>query len=630
MKNSILKYILFAGFAVLLLLKALVFHWAIYHTIPVSSLWNDTLYFFQFYGIKMFMPCFIASFVLLTKRWWWTAIVALLTDIWCVANIIYYKSYNLFLSFDTIKLFRNMDSAWDSILIYLDWSIWFLLIGTMLWIGILVFVRYYIIHRVIPTHTHSAPLGVFILLNLIIFSLSVYNNYKEFNTFTNEEDKEMAEAESIMRRLEHANDSQWYRRYMYQWVHFPYGRDFYNVQQGDKPEAAYDTEAIVFVKKHSILAYFPSIFVRHFCKPSKETNNKYITSEEKENLVEIIKHKYAMDDTSHTDIPATNLVIILVESFEAWTIEKEISGVDVCPFIRALTANEHVLFCPTISSQAYKGNSGDGQMIINSGLLPLETGVACMDYGNNVYPNIAHFYTESMIVNPWPHIWNQDTMTIRYGYKQLIETKGDQWTDRDVFDAAIQSLCRTEAVFCCMCITEASHSPFNRIKNDRLDFEGKNQVPLIMDKYLNALNYTDSCIAALCQYIWSTPKLQNTTIVITGDHTLFKGAMLYEYKDFINTFDLSLKSGENYCPLIIYSPLITQNSRIDEICYQMDIYPTILQMIGCTYYFQGFGENLMNREQLKNRRYTPQEAIDLSNKIILSDFFSENPPQVMY
>ena len=57
-----------------------------------------------------------------------------------------------------------------------------------------------------------------------------------------------------------------------------------------------------------------------------------------------------------------------------------------------LLKTTNTLFAPNITSQVKHGVSGDGQMIVNTGLLPISQGSAAAKYGNNVFPNIAHFY----------------------------------------------------------------------------------------------------------------------------------------------------------------------------------------------------------------------------------------------
>lgn len=56
----------------------------------------------------------------------------------------------------------------------------------------------------------------------------------------------------------------------------------------------------------------------------------------------------------------------------------------------------------------------------------------------------------------------------------------------------------------------------------------------------------------------------------------------------------------------------------------MDIYPTILHLIGCDdYYWRGFGVNLLDSAAHHNRPISPDEASVLSDKMIRADYFRD-------
>ena len=368
-----------------------------------------------------------------------------------------------------------------------------------------------------------------------------------------------------------------------------------------------------YVYEQSILSYFPSsviAFVRD-CGKKVELTARDVS------LVE----KLTNSETNNIHIePTHSVIIILVESLESWVINQCIDGVELTPFLNKLTSSQKVLYCDKIKSQTLAGNSGDGQMIVNSGLLPLKHGAACMSFYSNVYPNIADLYSSSYTINPWPHIWNQTVMSKRYGYKQLLEpAPNEEWHDADVLNESSKAIDNITSKFCVMAITVSMHSPFDRISN-RLDLS--NKTPELLRKYMGCVNYTDKCIEHFLSSQLNDSVRENTTIVITGDHTIFKPAMLADYKDYLTNKNLSIASKENYCPLIIYSPKIESNVQIDELCYQMDIFPTILHLIGCEeYYWKGFGVNLLDSAR-HNRPITEIDAYELSDRLIRSNYFS--------
>ncbi len=180
-----------------------------------------------------------------------------------------------------------------------------------------------------------------------------------------------------------------------------------------------------------------------------------------------------------------------------------------------------------------------------------------------------------------------------------------------------------DSSMCYLALTVDSHSPFDRVpKNPTLQFDA--DMPQTMQDYLTCLHYTDSCFGVWYNEWKGTEQAKNTVLVITSDHTIFKDAMLQDFKLYAEQIGLSIASGKTYCPLIIQAPQIEKNIQITDICYQMDIYPTILHLIGCEdYYWKGFGVNLLDSTARHNRPITPEKASDLSDKIIRADYFRQ-------
>ena len=60
----------------------------------------------------------------------------------------------------------------------------------------------------------------------------------------------------------------------------------------------------------------------------------------------------------------------------------------------------------------------------------------------------------------------------------------------------------------------------------------------------------------------------------------------------------------------------------------MDIYPTVLSLLGCSdYYWKGLGINILNEYQNDNldiRTITEENAFILSDKLIRNNFFNQN------
>jgi phosphoglycerol transferase MdoB-like AlkP superfamily enzyme len=262
-------------------------------------------------------------------------------------------------------------------------------------------------------------------------------------------------------------------------------------------------------------------------------------------------------------------------------------------------------------------------LTVNTGLLPLQLGVACILYATNEYPNFAHLYPRSSAVNPTKGTWNTTATMPAYGYHELIEAEhlGDEaWNDLDICREAYRWLTASDTLSCSLVMTFSSHSPFTRIRGD---------VPAITDdtpdemrRYLTCIHYADSCIGLLLDSLQAHGRLNNTTVVITGDHAIFHESERQHFLPYAQAHNLPITATDLFIPLIVYSPHADGPTAVTDICYQMDIFPTILHAIGCEdYAWKGMGVDLYEPYACSERLLSEEEAYRLSDKIIRNNRF---------
>ena len=575
------RFILFVASILILFSKSIYFHSLTFGVFPSCEL-EMALTIYKFYMAKLLCPILISSVLLFTSKKHRITLCMVLVDIFCIANIIYFKCYDLFLTPNDLFLVGNMDGAWTSLEAYLDARLLVFPLLTIVWILISVFVVICNMQII----SHIAVGGVI----CVLFILSYANNILVYD---------YTDACGVTKLPNRSNDVPFtFKKY----CRLP----FMGI-------AMHRLDNRTYVYEQSILSYLPAVIIGYLKDAQSDVE---LSAQDVTTLNKLINQK-SLDHIS----PTHSVIIILVESLESWVINQCIDNIELTPFLNKLSSNENVLYCNKIKSQTLAGNSGDGQMIINSGLLPIKNGVACMQFYSNVYPNIASIYPTSHTINPWPHIWNQTVMSKRYGFKELHEPEPDQeWQDVDVLGKCASIISNTDSKFCVLAITVSMHSPFNRVNNP---LNLSKSTPELLRKYMECVNYTDKCIESFVYTQLSDSIRENTTIVITSDHTIFKPAMLHDFMDYATQRNLSIAYGENYCPLIISSPQIKGNIQIDELCYQMDVFPAILHLIDCEdYYWKGFGVNLLDSVARNNRPITEQEAFVLSDKVIRANYFS--------
>lgn len=490
------KYLIAVLFIGIIFFDGVFFHWYIYHSILLSSLWLHPFDFMLFYAPKLASALILGSFVFIFKNYWWAIIVSLLLDVWMLANFIYYRANELFLNISALGMTNNMRGFWSSIETYFAINMLLPFVLTFIFASICLLLQMKQGNTCMNNKINWKAFSSVLLFGVIFLCLEHYYIW-QYTPTLEEEDKLFAETNGIPRGYK-------------TWKQFIPYYDIVQEAKFNKVNWEY-----IFIKDHSISQYALATMVYWIVKPKQQ----YISKDGLEVLnIHIEEQKI---------IPTSNLYIVLIESLESWVLDDTI--INAMPNLKRFLNHEHVLYAPHIKSQVLQGTSGDGQMIINTGLLPIQDGAACMLYGDNTFPNYAQFYDSTYIINPCPASWNQSVVTNSYGYKQLVQRNCNDWLD----DAETFNILETYLNHqhlgneCILTITIASHSPFDMVPmtmNDLPSFYPKH-----LRAYLNSLHYTDSCMANFFAEVDCIDKLKNATIVITGDHTIFKSQLLDEY-----------------------------------------------------------------------------------------------------
>lgn len=559
-----------------LFIKCILFHYCEYGNFKVSSI-RDAI---QFYGSTVAITGFISAFVFIIKNnRWWTTVIQIIIDLWIIANMIYLRSNGLFLNIDDMLMSDNMSGFWNSIFAYLNWR--------MAIFPLITFAYIIVISRIKNPANRCAKASLTIWLLCFLFI--------PVNNFSRSGDKVYR---LIIPYLKAADKAQ-------------------NLYSGSKIETDWEEK---YVANHNVINYFVGSFVYFAVKEfyQKKYSQNIQLSADDELLINQLFHQDQRDSINSVHTP---LVIILCESLESWAIEYVTEdGRQLMPNLYNFMHRDSAFYANKVKSQVKKGISGDGQMTINTGLLPCNSGAACRLYADNVFPNLAHFYMNSITLNPAPGIWNQMQINPAYGIKELYESP-DMFNDEMVFEELLKRLKSLDDNSFIMAITVDTHAPFEMASN--VDFEIDSQMPLELSKYLKCVHYLDECMKEVLSELAIN---SNITTVITGDHTIFKSSLLKEFHNYAASHNLPIADGNNYCPLIIKSPSIHTNTTYTEECYQMDIYPTILYAINMsdTYWWKGFGINLLDNHS--QRILDENQAYSLSDKILRSNYFKKLAP----
>ena len=342
------------------------------------------------------------------------------------------------------------------------------------------------------------------------------------------------------------------------------------------------------------------------------------TSEEKDYAIEFMKEQ--VEKQSFAPLVKKhqkNLILILVESLQAWPINLSIDGREVTPYLNSLIKKDSVLYFSKVLPQVKGGRSSDAQLLLNTGLLPIATGAAASLYGTHEYPSLpkalaGNGYTSVSFLCDDKAYWNQEATSKSYGFMKLYDrmAKGNPMVqaDENLFKYSLPILEKEKQPFYAQLVTFSGHDAVKtdfESHFDHIKFDNE-----IVKLNLIITEYVDKCIGRFIEALKRDGLYENSIIVITGDHDSI-AYNLYEGREKCNLED-------RYVPLLILNaPLYAE---CDKVIGQSDIYPSLLDMMGVGgYSFHGLGESVFRNQSDCAIYHTGEMAGNCKNDSIISN-----------
>lgn len=354
-----------------------------------------------------------------------------------------------------------------------------------------------------------------------------------------------------------------------------------------------------------------------------------------------------------------NAVVILLESFESWVLERSCGDVEITPCLNRLLGDARTLYAPHVLTQVRGGRSIDAQLLLTAGLLPLDNGCFSSSHPWALYPSLVEaFRTRRPGARAYAftpdkeHTWNQMIVAERFGFDRLFSRKDfshgittGSGTHRRLADGPFfeESLARIDTLappdggaFYLQLITYSGHGPFV-IPEPLRRAEFPASLPETLRNYLTAANYTDAALGAFIDSLRRRPDFERTMIVITGDHEGL-GTLRSALRQ--DPAGRDLVSEECFVPLVILNAPIA--GRREEVMGQIDLYPTLCDLLGIgDPAWPGLGHSLVRagfpgaavgpQGRLTGEELPPdaeerlRAAWSLSDRMIRSDYFSHAP-----
>ncbi|MCM8711313.1 LTA synthase family protein [Clostridium sp. SYSU_GA19001] len=343
-----------------------------------------------------------------------------------------------------------------------------------------------------------------------------------------------------------------------------------------------------------------------------------------------------------------NLIIIQVESLERFVIGQKINGQEITPNLNKLLKNS--LYFTNYYEQVNNGTSSDSDLLTNTSVYPVRRGSTFFRYPDNTYNSLPKLleklgYSTTAIHPEKGSYWNWMPALKSIGFQNTIDSSGFEidetiglgLSDGSYLRQVFPIIKRQKQPFYTFMVTLTSHGPFDLPEKFRELNLNESLDKTKMGGYLQSVHYTDKHIGLLINRLEKDGILNNSVIVVYGDHT---GIHKY-HEDEVAKIKPQEDwwQGNNWrVPLIIYNKDLT-GEEITTIGGQVDLLPTLAYLFGIDktdYEYTAIGRNLLNTKKnfavLTNGSYIGEKSSDeeeqqaikgleIADKIIKSNYY---------
>ncbi len=316
-----------------------------------------------------------------------------------------------------------------------------------------------------------------------------------------------------------------------------------------------------------------------------------------------------------------NVIVIHAESLQTIALNRSFNGVEVTPTLNRL-ASEGIYF-DNYYSEVGVGTSSDAEFTFSTSLMPSSNGTVFVNYFDRQYETIQKsfkkkgYYTFSMHGNTGD-FWNRSTMHKNMGYDKFYskssfkidETIGLGLSDKSFFKQVvpkIQEISKSGKPFYGTLITLTNHTPWSDLKlMDEYDTTWKVEVDgqevvrdylsgTTLGDYFRSVHYMDQAFEQFINDMDTAGLLDNTVIVIYGDHDARISKKNYNLMYNYNPYTDSLKEegDEGYIdyndyqykldkkvPFIIWTKDKKVTKKVSTATGMIDAYPILANLFG--------------------------------------------------
>ncbi|KRK78693.1 LTA synthase family protein [Companilactobacillus nodensis] len=296
-----------------------------------------------------------------------------------------------------------------------------------------------------------------------------------------------------------------------------------------------------------------------------------------DNVLDYVNQHYAAPNKNYFGkAKGKNIIIIHLESFQQFLIGMKVNDQEVTPFLNSLYNDKNTMSFNNFFHEVGSGRTSDAENMMETSLYGLPEGSLFSKLGSDntfqAAPAILkqkENYTSAVFHGNVGSFWNRDDVYKNMGYDYFFDLNyfnqsddssiGYGMKDKLMLSESVKYLEQLQQPFYTKFITVTNHTPYDLGDEDQTaDFPKTDTGNSVVDNYFVTAHYLDSALKEFFQYLKDSGIYDNSMIVLYGDH-----------------YGLNATQDKVVAPMLGYD---TNNSDFNEV--QMQRVPFMIHMKG--------------------------------------------------
>ncbi|KRN03415.1 phosphoglycerol transferase alkaline phosphatase superfamily protein [Levilactobacillus senmaizukei DSM 21775 = NBRC 103853] len=311
-----------------------------------------------------------------------------------------------------------------------------------------------------------------------------------------------------------------------------------------------------------------------------------------------------------------NVIVIHLESFQQFLINKKVNGQEVTPFLNKIYKSRSTYSFDNFFHEVGQGKTSDAETMLETGTYGLPQGSLFTQLGNDntfqAAPAIFNQqgYSSAVFHGNVASFWNRSNTYKNLGYQNFFDasyydTSGDKslgygLKDKLLFKDSVKYLQHLQQPFYVKYLTVTNHFPFTLDQEDST-FKTPDTGDKTVDNYFKTAHYLDQSVKEFYAYLNKSGLAKHSLIMIYGDHY---GISNSSNKSLAKLLGVNPDDWNDYdnaqlqrVPMMFNMPGYTKGKIEHTYGGEIDVLPTLLHLMGISSkkYLQ-FGTDLLSRD----------------------------------